>query len=449
FIILGQKSSYDDSKAAVLRNLIFEQARSLGKNVEVLLPHRDLPEIHGFWAIWPLFRRILSLVSSDWYVFLESDSIPNAGVLFYFLGKFHPGDRIFLGHGLKDKEPTIIHHFHGFDSSEEDRLLYPDFAGGVVLSKGLIAKLFRVLFSTFQIFLIFLIYSLTDAMKASGEIILNSFAIDAKHELALLVYKISGVTLSSYPLRFCLSEKDGCAISYKESLCQPEIVVSQANMFVAVKTFSGNHDTRLPVIKSTWGSSLPHIVYFSDRADDDIPTVESGVPNKERGHCAKTFAILKHFSKIMGVTPSRSGFFSWLLIVDDDTLVSISRLLRLLSCYNSNEKIIIGERYGYGFSTSGFSGYDYPTGGSGMVFSVPAVHAIVSECECPTEDSPDDMIIGVCARRTGIVIVHNAAFHQARHIDYPEAYIRRLPPISFHKFEDIDPLGVFMAYLHE
>ncbi|VDM56503.1 unnamed protein product [Angiostrongylus costaricensis] len=208
----------------------------------------------------------------------------------------------------------------------------------------------------------------------------------------------------------------------------------------------------VPVIKSTWGSSLPHIVYFSDRADDDIPTVDSGVPNKERGHCAKTFAILQHFSKIVGVTPPQSDFFSWLLIVDDDTLVHLyTQILQIFEVFvdinDIHFQIIIGERYGYGFSTSGSSGYDYPTGGSGyMVFSVSAVRTIVSECECPTEDSPDDMIIGVCARRTGIVVVHSAAFHQARHIDYPEA---RLLPISFHKFEDIDPLGVYMTYLHE
>ncbi|KAJ1354401.1 hypothetical protein KIN20_036816 [Parelaphostrongylus tenuis] len=133
----------------------------------------------------------------------------------------------------------------------------------------------------------------------------------------------------------------------------------------------------------------------------------------------------------------------------DDTLIGISRLLRLLSCYNSNEKIIIGERYGYGFSTPGSTGYDYPTGGSGMVFSTPAVQTIASECACPADDSPDDMIIGVCARKTGIVIVHNAAFHQARHIDYPESYIRRIPPISFHKFDDIDPFSVYKTYLYE
>ena len=42
---------------------------------------------------------------------------------------------------------------------------------------------------------------------------------------------------------------------------------------------------------------------------------------------------------------------------------SINRLLELLSCYDSSEAVVIGERYGYGV-VSGF-GYDYPTGGAG------------------------------------------------------------------------------------
>lgn len=44
---------------------------------------------------------------------------------------------------------------------------------------------------------------------------------------------------------------------------------------------------------------------------------------------------------------------------------SIRRLRQLLSCFNVNETIIIGERYGYGFHPNGQRGYDYPTGGSG------------------------------------------------------------------------------------
>uniref|UniRef100_A0A1I7XM03 Pepsin-I3 domain-containing protein n=1 Tax=Heterorhabditis bacteriophora TaxID=37862 RepID=A0A1I7XM03_HETBA len=101
-----------------------------------------------------------------------------------------------------------------------------------------------------------------------------------------------------------------------------------------------------------------------------------------------------------------------------------------------------------------------------MVFSVSAVSTILSGCSCPTSDSPDDMIIGeyiylfkylftlysflgLCAKALDVPILHNSAFHQARANDYAKAYLRKTAPISFHKFEDIDPYQDYMEYLHE
>ncbi|KAK6049727.1 hypothetical protein COOONC_12767, partial [Cooperia oncophora] len=93
----------------------------------------------------------------------------------------------------------------------------------------------------------------------------------------------------------------------------------------------------------------------------DVPLIK---PQDILRHCGKTFVILKRFVDLLD-SDTDSRKFSWLLISDDDTLISIPRLLRLLSCYDNNEKIIIGERYGYGFSSFGATGYDYPTGGAG------------------------------------------------------------------------------------
>lgn len=41
---------------------------------------------------------------------------------------------------------------------------------------------------------------------------------------------------------------------------------------------------------------------------------------------------------------------------------SLPRLQRLLSCYDPNEAVSVGERYGYGLSRGGYS---YITGGGG------------------------------------------------------------------------------------
>ncbi|KHJ95743.1 hypothetical protein OESDEN_04303, partial [Oesophagostomum dentatum] len=257
-------------------------------------------------------------------------------------------------------------------------------------------------------------------------------------QIALYVFKTSGTRLSSYPEFFCSSRKDGCAIFYESFIksehpgissyveyvlaslhdeillqtvpCDPASSLDEKDVMFAVKTYHGNHDTRVPVIKRTWSASLSSIQFFSDVANESIPTVDSGVSNTNRGyfsnfrsacvcvmknvvlgHCAKTFAILKHF---VGVLNENDGKYAWLFIADDDTLLSTPRLLKLLSCHENSKEVIVGERYGYGFSHSDHSGYDYPTGGSGMAFSPPAAKAIVTSCDCPEADSPDDMIIG-------------------------------------------------------
>lgn len=53
----------------------------------------------------------------------------------------------------------------------------------------------------------------------------------------------------------------------------------------------------------------------------------------------------------------------WLVIADDDTLLSISRLARLLACYSSHEAILLGEAYGFNAQYPWPAGYTYITGG--------------------------------------------------------------------------------------
>ena len=45
------------------------------------------------------------------------------------------------------------------------------------------------------------------------------------------------------------------------------------------------------VIKKTWESDVKHLIYFSDVADDSIPTVTLGIPNTERGLFTFTFTL--------------------------------------------------------------------------------------------------------------------------------------------------------------
>lgn len=70
----------------------------------------------------------------------------------------------------------------------------------------------------------------------------------------------------------------------------------------------------MPVIKATWAGASSRVLFFSDVEDARIPTFSVGVANVERGHCAKTMAILRHVL-------SHGLLGSWLLIADDDTLL--------------------------------------------------------------------------------------------------------------------------------
>lgn len=93
---------------------------------------------------------------------------------------------------------------------------------------------------------------------------------------------------------------------------------------------------------------------------------------------------------------------------------SSTRLQRLLTCFDNFKNIAIGERYGYLAYEQ--NGYNYITGGGGIVFSAPLVHQLATSaiCECPSDQSPDDMFLGVCLTRLGVPVIHSSAFHQVK-----------------------------------
>lgn len=98
---------------------------------------------------------------------------------------------------------------------------------------------------------------------------------------------------------------------------------------------------------------------------------------------------------------------------------SVARLLRLLTCYNPNNPIAIGERYGFR-TWNNNHGYNYLTGGGGVVLSAPLVHRIIEPgiCSCPSATTPDDMyLFGACLLRLGYIHsqpVHSPLFHQVQ-----------------------------------
>mmetsp|Transcript_7404 Transcript_7404/g.18037 ORF Transcript_7404/g.18037 Transcript_7404/m.18037 type:complete len:354 (-) Transcript_7404:161-1222(-) len=219
-----------------------------------------------------------------------------------------------------------------------------------------------------------------------------------------------------------------------------------SDVLIAVKTTRKFHGTRLPVLHTLWASkSSVEVVYLSDDAHQSGPvkTVDLtklyGIRiNQERGHCAKTDAILKYFIKYF-------EHKSYLVIVDDDTLLSVPNLLKILRSYNHSQPVYLGERYGYGHRSNepGSSGYDYITMGGGVALSKAAVlkrgHCL--RCTCPSPDTPDDMQMGLWMKFLRIPAQHEGGFHQSEPRNFHELYVRHYTPVSFHRFEKSTSTG--------
>ncbi|MCJ8742448.1 hypothetical protein PDJAM_G00082100 [Pangasius djambal] len=419
FVIQSQKNSYHIERAEQRRAHLLDQVQG---SPEVVLLH-ELSEYDGNWGILPVLPLLAEgyCQSFLWIFFLEEETVVNLARLLQVLNRFNPWGEWFLGRALYDAGATIIHHY-AF-SEEPTAFSYPDFAAGWALSCPLVKRL-------------------ADYMKYEPP--KSDFTIDLKHEIALYIWEEGRGPALTAVHEFC-SELHGspntehCATTVNSYLPSCGTLVKREDLFVAVKTCQKFHRDRVLVVKKTWVKDAALLEFYSDIADPAIPTTELGIPNTESGHCAKTFAILRRF--VSGEVTQAP----WLLLVDDDTLISLPRLRRHLRCYDPNEAVSIGERYGYNLSKGGYS---YITGGGGMVFSRVAVRKILSSgCDCYSPDAPDDMVLGMCLNTLGLSVTHSPQFHQARPDDYPKELLLRQSPISFHKHWNINPVAVYQQWL--
>ncbi|KAJ7415060.1 Beta-1,3-glucosyltransferase [Willisornis vidua] len=414
FVIQSQSNSFHSKRAEDLKRDILKQAADLGKELPTVLLIHQMDRHEGAWTILPLMKDYSR--NSSWIFFCEEDTRIQVVKLLEVLGRFDSSKEWFLGKALYDEESTIIHHYAFAENPTVFK--FPDFAAGWALSIPLVNKL---------------------AKKLKSEPLKSDFTIDLKHENIIIFYilnKEEFINKIAFIFECIKVSSKACSVSFQcyaieDNLTQDFESLMDASfreLFLPV-----------PVVKQTWEREAALIEYYSDYADISIPTVDLGIPNTDRGHCGKTFAILERF---LNHTSPRTP---WLVIVDDDTLISIFRLRKLLSCYDPNEPVFLGERYGYGLGTGGYS---YITGGGGMVFSRTAVQKLLaSKCRCYSMDAPDDMVLGMCFSGLGVPITHSPLFHQARPMDYPKDYLSHQIPVSFHKHWNIDPVKVYFTWL--
>ncbi|GAB6030051.1 beta 1,3-galactosyltransferase-like [Chamberlinius hualienensis] len=432
FVILSQSDSMHAQQAESAQRLLRTQAAQLDwPRIHIYVTHIQWPHEVGIWTVFPLIDKLTSKTFTDklkdpqWLLICEEGSRVNLKTLLSTLGNLNHEMEWFLGKALTDDEATIVHHFAFHENPTQFK--YPDFAAGIVFSWPLLFKL-------------------KNRKNAKTMVDELNFSIDPQHELALFVWDdAKGVALTHLP-QFCTDDNDQCATYYvlgKIPTCVKPVHLS--DIFFAVKTCK-KYEERVTVLLETWAKPELDLAFFGDVSNDTHgqTIVNINVENTERGHCGKTMGILHHVANNPRFQPK-----SWLVITDDDTLLSVPRLRNQLSCYNSMEKIALGQRYGY--RTASSEGYDYMTGGAGMVFSMTAVKHIVESgsCKCPTADTPDDMYLGICLQKLKIPIIHSPYFHQARPIDYSRQLLEHQQPVTFHKFWMIDPVDIYNRWLAE
>lgn len=197
-----------------------------------------------------------------------------------------------MGYGVKDKHPTIIHHY-AFEEDEDKRISYPLFSAGFLMSVELLKRLVLTYLINKLLFILFItifklktyFWNFLRIMNKSLEAIGSDFAIDASYELALLI----NLPIQHLPLKFCLKLSPDCVVHpqpersecvcndfnlllticlfyYKFYLQTRYGKVTKDSIYFAVKTCSKFHTDRIPVLQSTWGRDAVHIEYFSDKS---------------------------------------------------------------------------------------------------------------------------------------------------------------------------------------
>lgn len=415
FIILSQDSDYYNNQADLLKNEIIDENSFKNYSSVVYLSHRDFSHV-GSWTIFPIIPEIVHRHGDEtkWIIFCTDVTRFDYKNLEKTINNYDSNQDLFIGRGLHDREATIIHHFAFFE--DPTSFLYPNFGSSFLISYKLLRKI-------------------SEKMKKFYENEIE-FSIDASHELASFILNNFEIKLIHND-NFCIAYKSNCASYVKKFVpCAKGV---NDNIYFAVKTCKKYHNVRVPVVKNTWGKYLENIEYFSEEYEESIPTVSLNIKNTERGHCSKTVAIIHYVAKKIESNPK----ILWVAIVDDDTIISPSLLADRLTCFNSSTPLILGERYGYRVHLN--KGYNYITGGGGMILSREIIFSLVKDgvCNCPSPDSPDDMLLGICASKIGGKIIHSPAFHQARPPDYSIGYLDTHGAISFHKHWMIDPYKVY------
>lgn len=376
----------------------------------------------GLWSYKPwLFQlrhgeKKVTLEGQRWFVFLEPATAVNFEKLRSVLGEYDARGEVLVGRKLMDERASIIHHY----STDQ---AYLQALSGFALSGALVNSLAGELVS-----------------KPLG----GNQQIEPVWELVKWIEESRGVAVTDRSDVFCGDEVDRCA-TWVAHRPRAHMHLSADQVVIGVKTVGKFHDSRIPMVRDFWAqASEVEVLFLSNepfhgdsggRVVDLSPEFGELVdPAKEStkdgsGHCSKMYAIVQYLSRHV------SGR-QWYVVVDDDTLLNVPRLLEVLSSHDSSQALYIGERYGWAHREQS-PGTNYVTTGGGMALSGPALQRLAAcqRCTCRRPDAPDDMTLGAWTSSLGIPIIHEPAFHQSEpHNYHPEVLRLSERPVSFHRF---------------
>ena len=449
FVVLSQKHPRHAAIGDVTKKTLVKNLKKWGvKKPKVFTLHKDLT-ITGGWTITPLMSILIEETHprTEWYAFLDEASEVNLEILNQILLNHEAIGEFFIGHAIKDDFVTIIHHH------DKTGLRFPDFKAGFIMSRPLVKYISKEMGKgPFALLGLPVDHSIDVPFELAKAIKLLPSRQGARFDPVLNQYYNGGPLLEHDP-RFCTSYSPECAFYPRDTTCpisreKSDVLVEQT--LFAVKTCKANHETRLPIVQGTWGSAARNIIYVSEEVDSDYgtTTLPGGDFNTIMGHCNRTESILKHFART-----ARQNNWKWLVIADDDTILSVSKLMDAIQCYDKDdgEKFALGERFGFRVNGPAKQiGSDFLVGGSSMVFNIDLVEHMVDSshnlCTCEHPGYPDDIHLGECLFRLNVSLVHHDQFHQVRPEDYHPSRLAHQGALSFHKFENTDPINTYNTW---
>jgi len=168
----------------------------------------------------------------------------------------------------------------------------------------------------------------------------------------------------------------------------------------------------IQIIKNTWEKAAYNMLIASDF--DDPGNGTANLPMGDLNLCHRNLAIIKYFSMNCFQNDWR-----WLVIADDDTMLGVAKMMDLLQCYDMHhdEYLAIGERYGFHVTGPKAYGYNFISGGGGIILNRKLALKLNQACSCPNTDAMDrmdDVQLGACIHKIEVPIIHSERLHQVR-----------------------------------